>query len=61
VVDVDGRTPAERVTDRLIDAELAAAERAVALHRATPEQAEGVRRAGAYRTARDRRNAYRSI
>jgi hypothetical protein len=60
-VDVDERTPAERATDRLIDTELAAAERAVALHHATPEQAEGVCRAGAYRTVGDRRNAYRSI
>jgi hypothetical protein len=60
-VEVDDRTPAERATDRLIDVELAEAERAVALHHATPEQAEGVRRASAYRSAGDRRNAYRSI
>lgn len=60
-IDADDRTPAERATDRLIDTELADAERAVALHHATPEQAEGVRRAGAYRTAGERRNAYRSI
>jgi hypothetical protein len=60
-VDLDDRTPAELATGRLIDVELAEAERAVALHHATPEQAEGVRRAGAYRSAGDRRNAYRSI
>jgi hypothetical protein len=58
---IDDRTPAERATDRLIDTELADAERAVALHHATPEQAEGVRRAGAYRTAADRRKAFRSV
>lgn len=59
--DTDDRTPAERATDRLIDTELAEAERAVTLHHATPEQAEGVRRAAAHRTAADRRNAFRSI
>lgn len=61
VVDLEQRTPGELATDRMIDAELAEAERAVALHHATPEQVEGVSRAGAYRTPNDRRNAYRSI
>jgi hypothetical protein len=61
VVELDERTPAERATDRLIDTELADAERAVALHHATPEQAEGVRRAGAYRSPSERRNAFRSL
>lgn len=55
----DQRTPAERVTDQLTDRELAEAGRAVALHYATAEQAEGVRRAAAFRTAEDRRAAYR--
>jgi hypothetical protein len=59
-IDADDRTPAERATDELIDTELAEAERAVAQHEATSEQAAGVRRAGAFRTAGDRRNAFRS-
>jgi len=60
-VDVDVRTSAERATDQLVDRELAEAERAVALHYATPEQAEGVHRAAAHRTAGDRRDAFRSV
>lgn len=60
VAEVDGRSPSERATDAMIDAELADAERAVALHYATPEQTRGVARAGAYRTPRERRDAYRS-
>ena len=60
-VDADERTPAERVTDRLLDTELAEAERAVAMHSATPEQAAGVRRASAHRTPNERRHAFRSI
>lgn len=59
-VDTDLRTPGERATDELTDAELAEAERAVALHYATPEQAEGVRRAGEHRRPDRRRNAFRS-
>ncbi len=55
----DQRTPAERITDQACDRELAEAERAVALRYATAEQAEGVRRAAAFRTAEDRRTAYR--
>lgn len=57
----DDRTPAERVTDLHVDAELAEAERAVALHHATPEQAEGVRRAAEFRSTADRRRAFRSV
>ena len=60
-VEIDERTPGEQATDRMIDAELADAERAVALHHATSEQAEGVARAAACRTPRDRRNAFRSL
>jgi hypothetical protein len=58
--DVDDRTPAERITDHHIDAELAEAERAVARHQATTEQAEGVRRAAEFRAPADRRRAFRS-
>jgi hypothetical protein len=57
----DRRSPAERMTDQLLDRELAEAERAVAMHSATTRQAEGVRRATAFRTADDRREAYRSV
>lgn len=61
MVDIDERTPGELATDQMIDAELAEAERAVALHYATPEQAEGVRRAAAYRLPSERRTAFRSV
>lgn len=60
VNDVDLRTPAERATEQIIDTELADAERAVARHHPTPEQAAGVARAAAHRAPHDRRRAFRS-
>jgi hypothetical protein len=56
----DQRTPAERIADQACDHELAQAERAVALRHGTPEQLAGVQRAAAFRTAADRRRAFRS-
>jgi hypothetical protein len=58
--DVDTRTDAERVTDAMLDEELAEAERAVTHHHATPQQLAGVRRASQHRTAAERRAAWRS-
>lgn len=55
------RTPAERITDQLLNSELAEAERAVARHGATHQQLEGVRRAASFRTESERRQAFRSI
>jgi hypothetical protein len=54
------RTPAEQITDSAADRDLAEAERAVAQGYASPEQAEGVRRAAAFRTPQDRRRAWRA-
>jgi hypothetical protein len=55
---IPAKTPAELATDSMIDQQLAEAERAVALHYATPEQQAGVLRAGKFRTAEDRRRAW---
>jgi hypothetical protein len=60
IVDDDWRTAAEKVTDAILDRELAEAERAVALNYASAEQAEGVRRAAASRGQFDRRRAWRT-
>ncbi|HEY1969964.1 MAG TPA: DUF4383 domain-containing protein [Pseudonocardia sp.] len=54
----DHRTADERHRDDQADEELAEAERAVALHCATPEQRDGVRRAAAHRSVADRRAAW---
>jgi hypothetical protein len=52
------KTNAERARDAATDRELAEAERAVALHYATPQQRAGVARASAFRTFEDRRRAW---
>jgi hypothetical protein len=54
------RSTAQQLSDAATDRELAEAERAVALRYATSEQAEGVRKAAAYRRPEDRRRAWRS-
>jgi Domain of unknown function (DUF4383) len=59
-VDDDSRTAAEKITDAILDRELAEAERAVALNYASAEQTEGVRRAAASRGQSERRRAWRT-